>query len=179
MSDFRHISVEFRDMEAKEARERQAARERETAARAHMVVRAREAFEEAGVYRYLREQADAMKQEGYSCRYARDVVNFRANVSIAFVAKQGEHIEDRSQFGAGFSGETNTHTLNIVSDADGAVRFETWNELDSSARKTSSKALSDLTLDDVKEAFRGFVREAFVARKLHDDRKAIPPAYRG
>ncbi|MGN5477618.1 hypothetical protein ACTMU2_14015 [Cupriavidus basilensis] len=122
-----------------------------------------------------------MKQESYSCRYWRDVANDRASASITFVAKQGERIEDRSQFGSGFSGETNTHTLSIVSEADRAVRFETRSELDNgSGRKVSTKALSDLTLDDVQGAFRSFVRDAFVSRKLHDDaRKAIQPAYRG
>lgn len=174
MNDFKAISAEFRDMEAREARERHAMEQRHAEGRANMVARARATFEETGVYRYLREQADFIEHEGYFCRYERDVNVHRADVSIAFVAKHGERIEDRSRFGHGFSGETNTHTLSIAADGDGAVRFETWNEFDRSARKTSTKALSDLSLDDVEGAFRTFVREAFVDRKLHDDRKAIP-----
>ncbi|SOZ17404.1 hypothetical protein [Cupriavidus taiwanensis] len=170
MSDFKSISDEYQKLQAEEAREKKDAAERAVHNAKERVLRTRKEFEEAGVYRYLEEQVEAMKQEGFACRYYRDIVEDRASASITFVAKKGEAIEDRSQFGPGFAGDMNTHSLQIQSHGD-AVHFMRYSCYRTGTAQ-DSKALSDLTLDDVQRHFGHFVREAFIDRKVHDDQAA-------
>jgi hypothetical protein len=64
----------------------------------------------------------------------------------------------------------NTHSLQIESHGD-AVRFMRYSCYRSGSVH-DSKALSDLTLEDVQKQFEHFVREAFIDRKVHDDKAA-------
>ncbi|EYS86332.1 hypothetical protein CF68_06350 [Cupriavidus sp. SK-4] len=173
MSDFKCISDEYQNLQAEEARAKKDAAERAVQDAQQRVLRTRKAFEEVGVYRYMEEQAEAMKQEGFACRYYRDIVEDRAMASITFVAMKGEAIEDRSKFGPGFAGDLNTHSLQIESTGD-EVRFRRYSCY-RSGTVSDSKALSDLALEDVQKQFEHFVREAFIDRTVHNDKAADQP----
>jgi len=164
---FKNVVAEIQanELAAKEAAEAALIRAKEE--EAERVERIRQRFTEVGVYSFMSNQADQMKQLGFWNDYHADTVEDRALVSIRFVPKAGEEPSNQHPVR-----EANVVGMVIACSRD-TVRCDAGG-VTGTSRFTEQIPLPDLNLEVVTRWFETFARTALEERSAKDTENDAP-----
>lgn len=166
MTAFDRIREEIQASHAEEKTAAAILAAKEKAKLAIQVADAKRKFQDIGVHRFLREQAEAMSTAGYWNRYYEEGHDDRASASIGFVPAKDEPLDDHHSFG-----RMNEYSLIIQSYQGGDVHCH-FHSRSHSEHFANNLPIETLTLQHVEGWFDEFLRKAFELRKVADEERA-------
>ncbi len=167
MNVFKNVVAEVRANELASKAAAEAALLRAKDEEAERVQQVRQRFTEVGVYSFISNQADQMKQLGFWNGYHADTVEDRALVSLSFVPKAGE--EPRNDHPV-----RNANVVGmVISCVSDTVRCDAGRDTGTS-RFTEQVPLQELNLEVVARWFEKFARTALEERSTKDTENDAP-----